>query len=107
MLRKVWHALHGMSCLLTVQDQQQLKSCVELGPGVFCRAIVPDTSRIYIAVGLGFHLEVMLEEAGRVIDNRQQVLQAQVGKCVDKAARIKANLKFVTEAIHELMQLPA
>lgn len=74
---------------------------------MFCRAKVPDTSRIFIAIGLGFHLEVKLEEAGRAIDLKQQDLRAQVERCVDKAARIKANLKFVAEAIHELMQTTA
>lgn len=84
---------------------QVMKSQVELGPGVFCRALVPDTSRVFIAIGLGFHLEVELQEAGRVIDTRQEALRAQVEGCVDKAARIKAHLKFVAEAIRELTGL--
>jgi prefoldin subunit 5 len=79
-----------------------MKSQVELGSGVFCRAVVPDTSRIFISIGLGFHLEASLEEAGRVIDLKQEGLRAQVDACIDKAARIKANLKFVAEAIREL-----
>lgn len=87
--------------------QPDYKTRVELGPGVFCRAHVPDTSCMFIAIGLGFRLEVTLEEAGRAIDLRQQDLKARVEGCVDKAARIKANLKFVAEAINELMQLPA
>jgi prefoldin subunit 5 len=78
-----------------------------LGSGVYCRAAVPDTSRLFIGIGLGFHLEVTLHEAGRVIDLKQEALRVQLGRCVDKAARIKAHLKFVAQAIHELMQLPA
>lgn len=83
-----------------------MKSQVELGSGVFCRAVVPDTSRMFISIGLGFQLEVTLEEAGRVIDLQQEGLRAQVDACVGKAARIKANLKFVAEAIRELMDMP-
>jgi len=93
---------------VAVQNQQQeLKSKVELGSGVFCRAHVPDPTRIYISIGLGFHLEATLEEADKVIQLKLETLQAQVEKCVDKAARIKANLKFVAQAIRELMELPS
>jgi prefoldin subunit 5 len=87
--------------------QTTLKSRVELGSGVYCRAEVPDTSRLFISIGLGFNLEVTLQEAGRVIDLKQEALRVQLGRCIDKAARIKAHLKFVVQAIHELMQLPA
>lgn len=83
-----------------------MKSQVDLGSGVFCRAVVPDTSHIFISIGLGFHLQVTLEEAGGVIDTQQQVLRARVEGCVDKAARIKAHLKFVAEAIRELTGMP-
>lgn len=68
---------------------------------------MPDTSRLFIGIGLGFHLEVTLQEAGRAIDLRQQALRLKLGSCTDKAARIKAQLKFVAQAVHELMQLPA
>lgn len=85
---------------------KQMKSQIELGSGVFCRAVVPDTSHVFISIGLGFQLEVTLEEAGRVIDLQQAGLRAQVEACVDKAARIKANLKFVAEAIRELTAMP-
>lgn len=88
-------------------QEEPLKSRIELGSGVYCRALVPDTSKIFIAIGLGFHLEVTLEEAGRIVDIRQESLKGHINTCVDKTARIKANLRFVTEAIHELMQLAA
>lgn len=57
---------------------------------------------MFIDIGLGFHVEVALEEAGRVIDLKQEELRTRLDQCIDKAARIKANLKFVAEAIHEL-----
>jgi prefoldin subunit 5 len=72
---------------------------------VLARAMAPDTSCIFIAVGLGFHVEVPLEEAGWLIDTRQAALREREGRCLDKAARIKAHLKFVSQAIAELLQL--
>jgi len=86
--------------------EKKMKSQVELGSGVYCRALVPDTSHIFISIGLGFHLEVSLDEAGRVIDLKQEALRGHVERCIDKAARIKANLKFVSEAIRELTDWP-
>jgi prefoldin alpha subunit len=101
------HQLVDTHTVAVQNQQQELKSKVELGSGVFCRAHVPDTTRIYISIGLGFHLEATLEEAHKVIQLKLETLQGQVDKCVDKAARIKANLKFVAQAIRELMELPS
>lgn len=52
-----------------------LKTLVDLGAGAYCQAVVPDTSRICLAVGLGFHVECSLEEAGDVAERRRQALQ--------------------------------
>jgi prefoldin subunit 5 len=83
-----------------------LKARVELGPGVYVRARVPDTSRICLAVGLGFHLELTLEEADRAIDLRVAAAQRAADAALDRCASIRANLKFVTEAIRQLLDLP-
>lgn len=81
---------------------QQLKALVDLGVGVHCQAHVPDTSRIFLAVGLGFHLECSLDEAPRVIQLRAAALAAKVDECVERAAQIRAHLAFVVEALAEL-----
>ena len=39
---------------------------MDIGAEVFCRAAVPDTSRIYVCVGLGFHVECALGEVAKV-----------------------------------------
>lgn len=57
---------------------RELKTEVELGGEVYCAAHVPDTSRVFISIGLGFHLEVALGEAPRVIGLRKQALQHKV-----------------------------
>ena len=40
----------------------ELKTLVDIGAEVYCQAKVPDISRVYISVGLGFHVESTLEE---------------------------------------------
>lgn len=46
-----------------VQDVSgELKTQMDLGAEVYCQARVPDTSRVFIGIGLGFLLECTLEE---------------------------------------------
>ena len=52
---------------------------MDLGSGAYCQARVPDTSRIYMAVGLGFHVECTLEEAVALAEQRQEALQVGRG----------------------------
>jgi hypothetical protein len=83
-----------------------LKTLVEVAPGVHCRAVVPDPSRLCVAVGLGFHVECRgRDEALRVAELRRAAAAARGAALVDKAARIKAQIKFVNEALAELMRL--
>eukprot|EP00798_Chlamydomonas_sp_ICE-L_P016637 gene16637-22886_t len=84
-----------------------IKSQVELGADVFVQAKVADTSRIFINVGLGFHVECTLDEAPRVVDIRVQALQAKKDGALSQVAKIKAHIRLVEEGIRELMQLPS
>ena len=84
-----------------------LKTLVEVAPGVHCRAVVPDPSRLCVAVGLGFHVECHGQaEALRVAELRRQAAEARSRELVEQAARLKAQIKFVGEALAELMRLP-
>jgi hypothetical protein len=84
-----------------------LKTLVEVAPGVHCRAVVPDPSRLCVAVGLGFHVECRSrDEALRVVELRREAAAAKSAALVEQAARLKAQIKFVGEALAELMRLP-
>ena len=86
-------------------NSQEFKSLVDIGCGVFCQAHVPDASRIFISIGLGFHVECTLEEAPKVIKLRQDALQKKVSHTVKQAAEVKAHIKFMVEAIRQLSGL--
>ena len=47
---------------LTQSGSTEFKTLVDIGAEVYCQAKVPDTSRVYISVGLGFHVESTLDE---------------------------------------------
>ena len=54
--------------MMNVQDGSgELKTQVELGAEVYCQARVPDTSRVFIGIGLGFHLECTLDEVSGLV----------------------------------------
>mmetsp|Transcript_43604 Transcript_43604/g.112914 ORF Transcript_43604/g.112914 Transcript_43604/m.112914 type:complete len:162 (-) Transcript_43604:139-624(-) len=86
-----------------------ISTLVDLGTDaqVFCQAEVPDVSRVYISIGLGFHLECTLDEASGPIELQKEALQQKVDDLTQKVAAVKADMKLVTEGIRELMQLPA
>merc|ERR1712050_579914 len=58
--------------LLLKDDVTELKTMVELGCQFYAKAFVPDTSRIFVDVGLGFHLEMPLEEAAEFMIHKEK-----------------------------------
>lgn len=62
-------------------------------------------SRIYVNVGLGFHVELTLEEALTFIDKKLGILNAKLSESTKKSAKIKGQIKFIYEALGELQGL--
>ncbi|KAI8462874.1 MAG: Prefoldin subunit-domain-containing protein [Monoraphidium minutum] len=94
----------GMAALQQ-EGRGELKTLVDIGSGVHCQARVRDTSRIYMAVGLGFHVECSLDEAAALAERRRDALQEKVEVCIQEAAQVRAHMRFVAQAIGELQQL--
>ncbi|KAG1679402.1 hypothetical protein FOA52_007693 [Chlamydomonas sp. UWO 241] len=83
----------------------RLKALVDVGGDVQCQAVVPDTSRVFIAIGLGFHLECSHDEAPAVIRVQREALKTKVDAAAAQSASIRANIKLVEEGLRELMGL--
>uniref|UniRef100_A0A7C9DKX3 Protein UXT homolog n=1 Tax=Opuntia streptacantha TaxID=393608 RepID=A0A7C9DKX3_OPUST len=83
-----------------------LKTLVNLGSEVYMQAEVPDTQRIFVDVGLGFHVEFTWSEALRYISAREERLAKQIEEYTQLIASIKAQIKLVCEGIRELLQIP-
>ena len=58
-----WEGLVANARGLQERGQEELRTMVDLGSQVYCQAEVPDTSRLFVAVGLGFHAEMTLVRA--------------------------------------------
>ncbi|KAL7245836.1 hypothetical protein ACSBR2_001047 [Camellia fascicularis] len=81
-----------------------LKTLVNLGSEVYMQADVPDTRRIFVDIGLGFHVEFTWSEALNYIIAREEKLARQIEEYTRLIASIKAQIKMVCEGIRELLQ---
>jgi len=84
---------------------QQLKTDVDLGCNFFVQAEVKDASRIFVAVGYGFFVEMNHDEALRFIDKKTSQLTAFTDQLTKDSAKIKANIRMVLEGLRELQGL--
>ena len=90
--------------LLLDQKQTSLKTQVNLGSDFYVQAKVPDTSKIFVSVGLGFHAELTLDEAVALCTQREAHYTSVAEELTERAARLKARIKLVYGAIDELQR---
>ncbi|XP_053536393.1 protein UXT isoform X1 [Ictalurus punctatus] len=93
--------------LYLVQEtgSKELKTDVDLGCSFFVQAHVPDTSKIFVAVGYGFFLELTLSEALTFIEKKTLQLTEYSEVLTKDAAKIKAHIRVVLEGLKELQGL--
>ncbi|KAG6543373.1 hypothetical protein Mapa_015287 [Marchantia paleacea] len=92
--------------MLQENGLKKMRTMVNLGSEVYVQAEVPDTSSIFVDVGLGFHVEFKLDEALEFCGNKLTSLNKEVEEHTRQIASIKAQIKLVVEGIRELMNLP-
>ena len=69
------------------------------------QADIPDTSRIYVSVGLGFFVEATLPEARRIAGTRIEALQQQVAQATQNLAKTEGHAQLIQDGIQGLQQL--
>ncbi|XP_023281769.1 protein UXT [Seriola lalandi dorsalis] len=90
---------------LQESGSQQLKTDVDLGCNFYVQAEVEDSSRIFVAVGYGFFVEMNHDEALRFIVKKTNQLTAFTEQLTKDSAKIKANIRMVLEGLRELQGL--
>lgn len=70
-------------------------------------AEVPDTSHIFLSIGLGFYAEATLEEAPALLADRIASLQAAVESEQQTVANIQAHIELIRGGLEGLRQLSA
>uniref|UniRef100_A0A1A8GEZ8 Protein UXT n=1 Tax=Nothobranchius korthausae TaxID=1143690 RepID=A0A1A8GEZ8_9TELE len=86
-------------------ESQQLKTDVDLGCSFYVQAQVDDSSRIFVAVGFGFFVEMTHDEALQFITKKTSQLTVFTEQLTKDAAKIKANIRMVLEGLRELQGL--
>ncbi|XP_037335651.1 protein UXT [Pungitius pungitius] len=103
---KISHYLQLKNSIQSLQHSgSQLKTDVDLGCNFFVQAEVEDSSRIFVAVGFGFFVEMTHDEALRFIEKKTSQLTAFTEQLTKDSAKIKANIRMVIEGLRELQGL--
>jgi len=92
--------------LMKEDSSKPIRTLVNLGSDFFCQAEVPDTSWIYVDVGLGFHVQLTPAETAKHAETRMREMETLAERQANQIAAIKANIKLVGEGVRELMCLP-
>ncbi len=88
--------------LMSQGPAKPLKTMVDLGCNFYARAKVEDPSRIFVSIGLGFHLEMKFDEAIDFIDSKVSKLTERSNQLSEQAALINGRIKLVMETLREL-----
>lgn len=86
-------------------NQKSLKVLKDIGCGVHMQAQIPDTSRKFISIGLGFYPEVTLQEACGICSDKIDLLEAQLDKDQKEVANIEAHVELIRDGLLGLEQL--
>lgn len=69
------------------------------------RVKIDDTSRVYVHVGLGFHVELTLSEGQAAANDRAKALQSAIAAQEVEVARIEAHVQLVSDGLIGLQQM--
>lgn len=91
---------------LQESNTKELKTEIDLGCNFYVQAHVEDSSKIFVAVGYGFFVELTHAEALKFIEKKTNQLNEHTEVLTKDAAKIKANIRMVLEGLRELQGLP-
>lgn len=80
----------------------EIKALSDLGCNFYCKAKVLDTSKIYVEVGLGFFVELTLDEAHRFVEKKLEMIRHDCEIVTEEATQINAKIRLVLEALNEI-----
>eukprot|EP00960_Hanusia_phi_P038752 753580-Hanusia_phi.AAC.2 len=95
------------STIMLMQERGggRMKTMVNVGCECYMQAQVPETSRIFISVGLGFYVEMKLEEALEFVDKKVELLQVKADKQGNEISEVHSQIEMVLKAIQEVLRI--
>uniref|UniRef100_A0A023FHX6 Ubiquitously-expressed transcript n=1 Tax=Amblyomma cajennense TaxID=34607 RepID=A0A023FHX6_AMBCJ len=87
-------------------NKETFRTQVDLGCNFYVQAVVPDVSKIFVQVGMGFFLELTHDEALWFVGRRESMLEEELQRVSKESANIKAHIQMVLQGLRELQDLP-
>eukprot|EP00908_Phaeocystis_cordata_P027354 Transcript_991.p3 GENE.Transcript_991~~Transcript_991.p3 ORF type:complete len:160 (-),score=59.97 Transcript_991:612-1091(-) len=102
---QIAHLMQLRNNMSAMQEQNRgsLKTMVDLGRNFYVQARIPDTSWVYVDVGLGFHAQMTPAEAIAFSTRREAKLNEAAEARTERAAQLKAQIKLTIGAIDEII----
>uniref|UniRef100_A0A224Z793 Protein uxt n=1 Tax=Rhipicephalus zambeziensis TaxID=60191 RepID=A0A224Z793_9ACAR len=88
-------------------NKETFRTQVDLGSNFYVQAVVPDVSKIFVQVGMGFFVELTHEETLWFVGRREALLETELQRVSQESANIKAHIQMVLQGLRELQGLPA
>jgi len=88
-----------------LSDREPLKTRVDLGCNFYCEAEVADPKTIMMSIGMGFYVQMSLDEALAYISKRDAALTEEAELLTKQTTSIKANIKLVIAGLRELQSI--
>uniref|UniRef100_G3MS08 Uncharacterized protein n=1 Tax=Amblyomma maculatum TaxID=34609 RepID=G3MS08_AMBMU len=88
-------------------NKETFRTQVDLGCNFYVQAVVPDVSKIFVQVGMGFYVEFTHDEALWFVGRREAMLEEHLQRVSKESADIKAHIQMVLQGLRELQGLPA
>lgn len=86
-------------------SNDDIRSLVNIGAGMFMQARIKSISDIYVQVGCGLHVKLTIQEAMKFINKNIELLNKRIESLTKAAADIRANISIVLEAMESLVGL--
>eukprot|EP01069_Polyplicarium_translucidae_P001555 Polyplicarium_translucidae@DN1711_c0_g1_i2.p1 len=83
-------------------NKEQADTVIELGADIFVQARVRDASRVFMECGLGFFVEMSLNEASWFCDKKREFLKRLLSDWNDNLAQMEARAKLFMESLSEV-----
>jgi len=96
-----------LQSLLAKEDPSEpIETMVDLGfKTVFCNATVQESNKIFVHVGMGFHVEMTKNEASRFVKKRIQFLKThKMDEKTKKINEIRDHMQSATIILNELQR---
>ena len=87
---------------IKLAPQAEMKVLSDLGCNFYCKARLLDTSKIYVEIGLGFFVELTLDEAHQFCEKKLAIIRRECEVVTGEATQINAKIRLVMEALNEI-----